>query len=636
MKKIILLTLILLTEFIYINPSTATDSWGVPIMPLKEVKPGMKGIGKTVFYGHEIEEFGFEVLEIVTNFYPQRDIILVRLTGEKAEKNGVVSGMSGSPLYIDGKLIGALAMRFGSFMTEPIGGAMPIQDMLNIEDKESFRDMEIVQNSLILPQYIKSVLCGTDVTFWTNISTTLPLTTSAENQTLQAIRSPLVFSGFDQKNLSMYTDLFDQFGFIVTAGGSKADGKNSGPDIQPGSAVAQVFISGDLGIEATGTVTAVNENKLLAFGHYIFNLGPINLPLSKADILAVLPSMMGSTKMAVSTEIIGAFRQDRLAGLYGDLSAPPKMIPVKVNFESIANEKKEFNFKMTLDRSLNNLIPLYLRIALIQALTSGRLSGSLNSMYMNASISLSDGRTLKFDDFFSTKQQFGFFAPGSDATDASDLVAVILGTLLVNDFSKPDVTEININTKEVAGENVAKVHTIWQDKTEASPGDTLNFSIELKTTNGQIIKLKKSYKVPSNLEANSLTIFISSANSLTNYEIQTNRNKFVPVDFDNILSILEKRRKNNNLYIQIQIRDTGLLLEGEELSALPPSVMNVMNSAGTNGATNKLLNRVLFEESVPTDYVISGAKRIIVRIKQPQQAIIPGIEDEKPQPVYWY
>jgi len=634
-KKNILLTLFIFINYLFINSATAMDSWGIPTMPIEEIKPGMEGTGKTVFYGNKIEEFGFQVLEIVKNFYPQRDIILVRLTGEKAEKNGVVSGMSGSPVYIDGKLIGALSMRFGLFMTEPISGVMPINEMFNIEKKESFRNLEIVQNSLLLPQFIKSALCGTDETFWTNITTSIPLTTPSKNQTLQAIQSPLVFSGFDQKNISMYTDLFNQFGFIVTAGGSKAIGQNSGPDLQPGSAVAQIFISGDLGVEATGTVTAVHENKLLAFGHYIFNLGPINLPLSKADILAVLPSMMGSTKMAVSTEIIGTFRQDRLAGVYGDLSAPPKMVPVKVNFESLANEKKEFNFKMALDKPINNLMPLYLRIALIQALTSGRLSSSLNSMYLNASISLSDGRSLKVNDFFSTKQQFGFFAPGSDATGASDLVAVILGTLLINDFSKPDVTEINVNTKEVAGEKIAKIHTIWQDKKEVSPGDTLNFSIELKTTNDQIIKFKKTYRVPLNLEARSLTIFISSANALTNYEIQTNRNKFVPVDFDNILSILEKRRKNNHLYIQIQIRDKGLILEGEELTALPPSIMNVMNSTSTNGASNKLLNRVLFEESVPTNFVISGAKRINVRIKQPQQAIIPGIEDEPPKPVFW-
>ena len=636
MKKFILLSITILLQFMIMNSSLASNTWGVSILPTEQVKPGMKGTGKTVFYGHQIEEFGFEVLEIVTNFYPHRDIILVRLTGDKAQKNGVISGMSGSPLYIDGKLIGALSMRFGSFMKEPIGGVMPIQEMLNIEDKESSRSKEIVQNSLLLPEYIKSVLCGTDETLWTNIGATMPLTKPAENQSLQAIQSPLVFSGFDSQNISAYTDLFNQYGFIVTAGGTKISGQESGPDLQPGSAVAQIFISGDLGIEATGTVTAVHENKLLAFGHYIYNLGPINLPLSKANILAVLPSMLGSTKMAVSTEIIGTFRQDRLPGVYGDLSVPPQMVPVKVNFESLANEKTEFNFKLALDRPVNNLMPLYLRIALIQALTSGRLSSSLNSMHMNASIFMSDGRSLTFDDFFTTRQQFGFFAPGSDATGASDLVAAILGTLLVNDFSKPDVTAINVNTKEVAGENIAKIHTIWHDKKEVSPGDTLNLSIELKTTNGQNLKLKKAYKVPSNLEARSLTIFIASGSALTNYEIQTKRNKYVPVNFDHILSILGERRKNNHLYIQAQIRDKGLLLEGEELSALPPSVMNVMNSTTSNGSSNKLLNRVLYEESVPTNYVISGAKRVIVRVKQPQQAIIPDIEDEKPQPVYWY
>ncbi|HPG41176.1 MAG TPA: SpoIVB peptidase S55 domain-containing protein [bacterium] len=632
--KSLLLKLFLFVNLVIIVPAISRDFGGVPVMLVSDIKPGMQGIGKTVFYGETVEDFGFQVIDIVENYYPHQDIILVRLTGEKAEKNGVVSGMSGSPMYIDGKLIGALSMRFGQFMLEPIGGVMPIEQMLAIEDKESYRDQEYASASHLLPVFMQAALCGIDDQFWKRVATGSAHSLQTENQSLQNIMAPLVFSGFEQKNVAAYNDIFNQLGFITTAGGSSTV-KSSKQELQPGSAVSQIYINGDFGIEATGTVTAVHNNKLLAFGHYINNTGPINLPLAKTSILATLPSMMGSNKMAVATDIIGSFRQDRLTGLYGDLEKQPSMAPVKVSFTSLANETRTFQFNMAQDKSVNNLMPLYLRIAMIQALTSGRLAGSFNSVYLNSDITLDDGRIVQVNDFFSTRQQFGFFDPGSDVNAASDLVAAALGALMVNDFDKPAISSIAVQTREIPGENVAKINSIWQDKEEMNPGDSLHLTIDLKTTTGKSLKVKKTFRAPAHLDASMLTIFICSGDALTNYEVQTNRSKFVPVSFNHILKILDERRKNNHLYMQVQVQDQGLMLEGEELAALPPSVMDIMNSTSSNGASNKTQTRIIHEESDAMDYVITGARRITVRIKQPQQSTIPMLDEQAGQPIFW-
>jgi len=576
-------------------------------------------------------------LEIFENFYPKRDVILVRLTGAKAEQAGVVSGMSCSPVYINDRLIGALALRFGEFMKEPIGGVMPIEDMVEVANKESTRSIEASKSMSALPQYIQSYLCGAEESFWENLVTGFLPTGESNNSSLSTIQSPLVFSGFSSTVLEQYQNLFRSLGFIAVQSGSQsAEAVEKAPKFEPGSAVSQVFLSGDIGIDATGTVTAVHDNKLLAFGHYVFNLGPVNLPVASAKILATLPSMMGSNKMAVSTNIVGSVRQDRLTGVYADLSIPPEMVPVRLALDSPPSARHEFNFSMAVDRSVNNLMPFFLRIALIQGMVAARLASEESSMEVQAQFTLSDHRVLSINDFFSSQQIFGFFAPGGDAVAASDMIASTLGALLVNDFVSPKVEKIDLLCKAEPGEKIAKISSVWQDKTEVSVGDSLMLTIRLKKTDGGGKKIIRKVNLPHKLQAQNLTVFISSGDALTRYELQTNSEKYVPVNFDHLLSILENRRKNNNLYIQVRVRDSGILLEGRELSTLPPSIMSVMDSDRAIGDGKRLRDRVLLEQVIPTDYVIAGAKRLNVRIIQPQRASLPQREDdESAQPVLW-
>ena len=612
--------------------------WDIPIMPLSEVKPGMEGIGKTIFYGDKIEDFGVTVLEILENYYPQLDIIIVRLSGEKAEKTGVMHGMSGSPVYINGKLVGALAYRLGDFQKEPIAGIMPIEHMLQIPEKEKVRYQENPEKKIgLLPDYMEASLVGAQENFWRDIIAPNPVSISSSN-VIQPIRTPLNFSGFSSSLLSEYENTFSSLGFSAMAGGGKSSPTSSdSKPFEPGSAVAQVLISGDYTIDMTGTVTAVSGNQLLAFGHYAFNLGPVNMPLAKVKVITSLPSMMASSKMAVSTDIVGTIRQDRMAGILGDLSIKPDMVPVVVSHTSPIEGKKIYKFKMAVDESLNNLIPFYLRIAIIQAITSARLAGEQNSIHLNAQINMADGSSISLQDFFSSRQVFGFFGTGMDAANVGDLVASALGVLLVNDYDSPKVKNITIETKEVQGQNYARIQSVWQDKTELNPGDSLFLAINLQSTTGRSIKLSKTLTIPTDVEAKSLSIIISSAPTLTAFEMRLTPEKFRPVNYEHLLNILNARRTNNNLYIQVRLRDSGLIVEGEELSELPPSIMGVMDSKRSSGVSKRLADRVLFEEVIPADYQIEGAKRLTVKINPPQKALIPEeSENQKSgEPVYW-
>ncbi len=611
------------------------SEWNAEIMPLKDVQPGMSGIGKTVFYGEEIEDFGVQVVDIIKDFYPKTDIILVRLTGAKAEKTGVVSGMSGSPVYIDGKLVGALSLRFGQFMKEPIGGVMPIEHMFKLVSSENVRQIETGLSGGNIMSYLQSALIKPEENFWVKQFKTVPETNSTF-PSLKNIHAPLVFSGFNEEIISPYQDVFETMGFKVMAGGGQSSQTDVPKDFQPGSAVSQVFISGDYTIEATGTVTAVNDHRILAFGHQIFNLGPVNFPMSHAKILVTLPSLMGSSKMAVATDIVGTFRQDRLAGVLGDLSVLPEMVPVSLDINSPIDGKNNYSFKMASDRSLNNLMPFFLRIALIQGLTTARLSSSNNSLYLNGTIHFSDGRKLNFKDFFSSYQNLGFFAPGNDVTAVGDLVAGLMGVLMVNNFKAPEVTKVDLSVQNVPGEHVAGISSIQLDKVEVSPGDSLTLTIRLKDSFENRKNIVEKIKLPQKISAKKLTLIVSCSETLTQYEVQASRYRFVPKNFRHLLEILSRRRQSNNIYIQLRARETGLAINDDELVGLPPSIMNVMNSESIQGEENVMNDRVLYETNISTEYMLRGAKKMSVNIKQPAKAVVPSFDEETPKETFFW
>ncbi len=617
---IVILFFLILCAFA--NVSTAFDT---PTMPVEEIKPGMLGTARTVFDGDTVEEFGVEIIDVMHNFYPQRDVILARLLGERTEKTGVVSGMSGSPVYIDGKLIGALAYRFGQFMKEPIAGITPIQSMLEIASKEDTRQLETSQRAQPFSDYMQAALVGADDMFWETMLRTSFGGSGALVSTMQPISNPLVFSGFQPEMVQPYEHLFSSMGFSPMVSGISSAAQESGtPQFEPGSAVSIVFLSGDLSIEATGTVTSVTDNQLLAFGHQLFNFGPIQLPLGGTKIYATLPSLMGSSKMSTSTKIVGTFLQDRMSGALGDLTRIPKMIPVNLAVESPTNQKTEFNFQLANDPTFNNLLPFYLRMALIQAMYSARLGGEQNSAYLTGSINFSDGQSVRIEDFFSSRQQFGFLAAGADIVSASDLVTAMLGTLLVNDFTSPEITGIDLNVQTQPGMNYAMIESVWLDKTQVKPGEEINIIVTLRDNRERFTKVSRTIKLPKNLSANRLSLIVSNASSLTQYEVQASRSKFVPKEFSDIVRLLNERRSSENLYFQLRAFDPGLLVEGEELLDLPPSVLNVMNTRSSKGETRAVRDREVEEIAVETGNVIMGAQRLLLSVKQPTPASTPN------------
>lgn len=615
MKMPFIAIAILSVLFLIIQPAAVTpeEAWRLETIPVTEIIPGMTGFGKTVFQGEKIDTFGVKVIDVIDNFYPQEDLIIIRLTGAQVEQTGVVAGMSGSPVYLGGRLAGALALRFIDFQKEPIAGVTPIAAMMRASAFEAERLAARSGTAQTTPYDLRTIMLGAGAGFWQNLLAPL-LPVPESRLAVRRIDAPLLFSGFSEPAISAAASLWASLGFSPVLGGATVAAGHSEAALEPGSAISQVFVRGDFGVEMTGTVTAVDGDKVLAFGHYLFNLGPIQMPMARSRILATLPSLMGSSKLAHSLEIIGTIRQDRLCGVYGQIGLEPVWIPIQVDLKS-SGGSRTFQFQLADDPALRNLMPFFLRTALFQALVTGKLGAEPSTVRLRCTIALADGRQLQFGDFISYQERFGFLGAGSEIGEAVDLIAVSLGALTVNRFDPPPVRSIAIAADIEPGERIAEVASIRQDRLELTPGDSLHLSITLRSSEGREIRYRQCLCLPRYLQANSLNIIASGAAGLIQAELANNPDKYRPDSFARLCTLLEQRRTSDNLYVQIREPAPGMAVDGAELSGLPPSVLGTMNGRGTERV---LRDRVLAEWVIPTGFEVTGMKRLNVRIAQPR------------------
>src|SRR6266571_2013889 len=314
--------------------SYAQTTKAVETISVAQIHVGMRGVAYTVFQGTKPEPMTVEVLGVLKNANgPKGDIILVRLGGTKAEYTGVVAGMSGSPVYFDGKLAGAIAFRIGEFSKEPIAGVTPISEMLEISALDSTLTSVPVQAKSIPGLAAKTSGPG------------LPsVAAQSFANYLKPIETPLVFSGFSEDSIQRFAPEFAAEGIVPVMGvGSASDTKQPEP-LEPGSAVSAILVRGDMDIAATCTVTYIDAEHLLACGHPLMQFGSVDLPMTKAQVLATLPSPLNAFKIVNATETVGSFVQDRHTGILGEFGKKPEMIPVTLTIHG-GTTAKTFHYE---------------------------------------------------------------------------------------------------------------------------------------------------------------------------------------------------------------------------------------------------------------------------------------------------
>jgi hypothetical protein len=606
------------------------------IMPLAEVKPGMAGIGRTVFRGDRPEEFPIEVVDIMRNFYPKRNLILIRLKGEKAEHTGVADGMSGSPIYIDGKMIGALSWSIGIFLREPLAGVTPIEEMLEIFNRENTRDRELAAFVPPAPNKFLEMALGIKEASWENFSPQeLLQRRAALMSAIRPLDLPLAFGGMQPQLVDLAANLLKPAGFQVMSSGALAasssrnwNDNESAALLQPGAAIGAVLMTGDTDIEAIGTVSYREGNRVLAFGHPFFDSGPVEMPISLAKILLIVPSDFSSFKMGMSSSLVGTLRQDRTTGIYGVIGEPPRLTPMTVRYTDEAGKTSSFEFRFTEERTINTLMPLIMRFVLVNALESARLATGENSLQLAGSVQLQSGQKINLDDFypgFAPISGFGFL---SGILKSTGEVASTVGAIMANKFQPAKLAGVDLSFVSIPGRRSAAIEQVWIDRSEVEPGDTVTVFARLKAFQGPEKLLHQKLAIPKNAEGRFLTINVGGGGDITQLEARTAPGRFVARNFQQLLSILQDRRRNDFLYYQLRQPDQGLIIEGEQLSSLPPSIYSILQSQNLKGNSSFAREQVLSEvrqkisiESTAAKapdnnpFAVSGLKTLRVKLR---------------------
>jgi hypothetical protein len=584
-----------------ITPAIITPA----IMPLDQIHEGMKGTALTVFQGVKPESMDVEVLGVMRNVNgPKGDIILVRLHGSKPEYTGVVAGMSGSPVYFDGKLAGALAFRIGEFSKEPIAGVTPIEEMLEINalDHSPARGPAPMRASTSDDNALEQN--AATQTASPGESETLP--SQNYSNYLKPIETPLVFNGFSDETLQRYGSQFAAAGIVPVMGiGSASDRKQPEP-IEAGSAVSAVLVRGDMDIAATCTVTYVDAQRLLACGHPLLQFGEVDLPMTKARVLATLPSPMNAFKIVNTTETVVAFVQDRQNGIMGVPGRESKMIPVTVAMHS-GNSTKEFHYEV-----LNNarLSPLAMMATVFNALHGTNEYGEDITYRMNGVLSVKG---------YSDVTLRNMFAPQDNGQPAAALAAATIGErfgrIYSNPFDVPDVQGVKLDFDLVRERRSARLEAARTDMTEARPGDQIMVETVIRPYRGERLVRQIPVRIPTSASKGTLRILVSDGDTLDRMHRGTpmmNRG----LGLAPTIALLNKEHANDRVYVSLIGSDPEAMIADKVMPTLPLSVMNVMdNMRGTQDMI------VLGESSVSEastdslDYVVSGAQMLTINIK---------------------
>lgn len=567
------------------------------IIPVSQVKPGMRGVAYTVFQGTKPEPMEVEVLGVMKNNLngPKSDVILVRLHGEKVEFTGVVAGMSGSPVYFDGKLAGAIAFRLGIFSREPIAGVTPIEEMLAINELDKTVPPEPVSGKQPAPSAAKTSMTVPDS----------PADPAGYVQYLKPIGAPLVFSGFSEQAVARFAPQFASAGMVPVLGaGSVSDEKQPEP-LEPGSAVSALLVRGDMNIAATCTVTHMDAERLLACGHPLLQFGMVDMPMTKANVLATLPSPANAFKIVNATEPVGSFVQDRHTGIMGRMGKQPRMIPVTLNVHG-GSAPRSYRYEVL---SNSKITPLLMMATAFNSLQSMTDAGDDITFRMTGKISVAGYPEVNLKNMY---------APPEGGAPTSFLVALSLGErfsrIFDNPYVRPSIEGVTMDLDLIRERKWAKLESARTDVTEARPGDQIVVEAVLRPYRGERIVRQIPVKVPTSTPKGTLRILVSDADTLDRARRMT-MNFGTRFDLGTTIAALNKEHHNDHLYVSLLEPNPQAMIEDKVMPTLPLSVMNVMD--GMRGTRDMLVSfeSAVDEASTPLSYVVSGAQVITVSIK---------------------
>ncbi len=567
----------------------------VPIYPLKDIRPGMKGIGKTVFSGDRIDQFQVEVLGVLQNIGPKQSIILAKLSGGPLAETGVLQGMSGSPVYIDGRLVGAVAMGFG-FSKQPIAGIRPIEEMLRVGDSPA--PARRAATNLWDGRLDKLVAPSEDVL-------------APGGARMIDIATPVSFGGFTRAAIEHFAPQLRLLGLepMQGAGG----GGNPGPalgspnGLQPGSMISVQLLSGDMSIGADGTVTCIDNGRVHAFGHRFLAVGATDLPFARAEVLTLLPNFSSSFKISTAREWMGSITQDRSTAIAGRLGRAAATVPVSIKVRHEGTGLQSYNIRMVNDRVLS---PFLLQMAVFSAIDATERSVGDSSIRVTGQLEFEKGSVpLRIDNMYAGDMNL--------AAQVSMAAAVPLAYVMQSGFDSLQLKGVSLDIGSFPEKRQLQIDQVWSSKREVRPGESVDLTVLLSGENGAEITRNVTYRVPVGAPAGALQI---SAADATTINLTEYRQMLMapPKSAAQLVAFLNGLRPNTNAYLRVWRAEPAYDVAGESLPGPPPSLgMILARSQNSLSGMPAPANSKIAEFGIDAGgAVVSGSKTIQVEVKE--------------------
>jgi hypothetical protein len=574
--------------------------------PLKDVRAGLHGVGRTIFQGNRIEEFQVEILGVIQNSGPKQSIILGRLSGGPLTETGVIQGMSGSPVFIDGKLLGAVALGF-AFSKEPIAGIQPIEQMVLNPPPAGLARTQTSGSNVRLVR-------GSGLQWPTSL---LPaLSVDGFSQSLTQILTPLALTGFTAHSVQAFAHEFRKLGFEPQQGVSAGspNSQNLSGTVLPGSMISVQLVSGDMSIGADGTVTYVDGNRIYAFGHRFLDLGSTEMPFARSEVITVLPTLNTSFKLSAPKEWVGSILSDQSTAVAGEIGRQARTIPVSISVRSRDAGSHSYSVRVVNDRLLT---PFLTQTALYSAIDASERTLGAGTMRLHTHVEFENGLpALDLRDVFVSDS--GLAAQVS--ADAVTTAAFILSS----GFNDVRIQSMTFEVEPTQSKQQLYITQAWTSAHEVRPGQPVTITALLGGENGVQLTRQATYRVPIGAPAGLLNFTVSDANT-QNFPEFAGMNAASARTPQDLIRLINKYRGADAAYVRVWRSEPAFTISGPlpggEITDPPPSVMLIMadpsQSPTSNAAQLSIRGSGIAEIRMPVDgYVVSGARTVQVEVKE--------------------
>ena len=595
---------ILLAALLVLMLATRVFAGDPEIFPLSQIQPGMKGEAYTIFAGDQVEKFDLVVIGVMPNFLaPKQSIILVQLVGPKVEHTGVVAGMSGSPVYIEGKLAGALSLKLGVFAKEPLAGVTPIENILSLPKGQPGAAGE--------PGSLRAENTpGTALTAQAGARFDIPSDWASRagvsgGSFLTPIAAPLVFSGFSGAAIRQFENEFAGYGLAAVAGGS-VDARPDDASIRPGDMVSAVLVEGDLSLQASCTVTAIVDGRVYVCGHPLFGFGSVQMPMARARVLTTLSSDLESTKIVNVGGTIGSFSQDRVTAVVGGLGSAPKLIPIDMTVATPYGDK-HLAFRMM---SNPKITPILMGISALNGLVQNPVYGEGTTLHLTGGIEIAGHSSVTLDNLFPPTDSF---IP--DGLSAAAAVQSVFQRIFSNPYETANIERVTLRLEGMSERRQMMIEGAWLDRSEAMPGDTVTVRVQLRPYRGSpVIRDVRITVPPQAVRGASMQILASDSATLNRMSIVAGSQARLE-SLEQLISVLNRERRNNRLYVTLLGSSPTMVVQDKVMPNVPASQINLLDQRGGPASSLIVRESEAGEWSVPLDQVVQGSTSLTIQIK---------------------